>query len=180
MPCEKASNPAQLGFGLLWKTSILFEYYLISPRIFFWSFYRVHDPFSLCIPVSDKKTYIWCNMSCNVWLCMNEMLVHWFHFYVFSFYQICHLFTHAYFAGLLVQSLSPLSWEIFSSRCLPDASYLTFRYWKRNILVRSFKYKTQDFSSLHSRLYHSRIVNKFRMNNEKFRMNKTHNTFAKG
>ena len=38
-----------------------------------WSFYRVQDHFSLCIPVSDKKIYIWCNVSCNVWLCMNVM-----------------------------------------------------------------------------------------------------------
>ena len=54
----------------------------------------------------DRKTYIWCSMSCNVWLCMNEMLMHWFPFYVVL--QICHLLAHAYFAGLLVQSLSPL------------------------------------------------------------------------
>ena len=101
---------------------------------------------------------------------MNEMLVHWFHFYVFSFYQIRHLFAHAYFAGLLVQSLSPLPWEIFLSRYLPDASYLTFRSWKRDILVQTFKYETQGFSSLRSGLYHSRVVNTLRMNNEKLLM----------
>ena len=41
--------------------------YFLSPRRFFWSFYWVQDPFSPCIPISDKKTYIWY----NVWmLCM--------------------------------------------------------------------------------------------------------------
>ena len=32
--------------------------------------------FLLCIPFSNKKTYIWYNVSCNVWLCMNEMSEH--------------------------------------------------------------------------------------------------------
>ena len=31
------------------------------------------------------KTCIWCSMSWNVWLYMNEMLMHWFLFYVFLF-----------------------------------------------------------------------------------------------
>ena len=99
---------------------------------------------------------------------MNEMLMHWFRFYVVL--QICHLLAYAYLAGLLVQSLSPLSREIFLSRYLPVALYLTFRSWKRDILVQTFKYETQDFLSLRSGLYHSRVVNKFRMNNEKLLM----------
>ena len=155
-----------LRFGVPWRFWFI-GFYLLSPRKSFWSFYQVQDPSLLCIPISDMKTYIWCNMSCNVWLCMNEMLVHWFHFYVFSFYKICHLLAHAYFAGLLVQSPSPLPWEIFLSRYLPIASDLTFHSWKRNILVQTFKYETQGFLSLRSGLYHSRVVNKFRMNNEK-------------
>ena len=57
------------------KTSICLNY-LLSSRRSFWSFYRVQDSFSLCIPVSDKKTYMWCNVSCNVWLCMNKMFVY--------------------------------------------------------------------------------------------------------
>ena len=47
-----------------------------SFRRSFWSFYRVQGLFSFCVPISDKKTYIWCNVSCNVWLCMNEMSKH--------------------------------------------------------------------------------------------------------
>ena len=47
-----------------------------SSRRSFWNFYRVQDPFSLYIPISNKKTYIWCNVSCNVWLCINEMSEH--------------------------------------------------------------------------------------------------------
>ena len=42
-----------------------------------------------------------------------------------------------------------------------------FIFWKRDILVQTFKYETQDFSSLRSGLYHSQVVNKFCMNNEK-------------
>ena len=38
---RKASNPTQLGFL---KTPLLFEYYLLSPRKSFWSFYRVYEP----------------------------------------------------------------------------------------------------------------------------------------
>ena len=70
-----------------------------------------------------------------------------FTFMFFSFYQICHLLAHAYFAGLLVQSLSRRPWEIFLSRYLLVASYLTFRFWKQDILVQTFKYETQEFSS---------------------------------
>ena len=159
--------PVWLRFEVLWRFWFI-ETYLLSPRRSFWSFYQVRDPSLLCIPISDMKTYIWCNMSCNVWLCMNEMLVHWFHFYVFSFNQICHLFAHAYFTGLLVQSLSPLAWEIFLSRYLPIASYLIFRSWKRDILVQTFKCETHDFSFLRFGLYHSRVVNKFHMNNKNY------------
>ena len=61
--------------------------YLLSPRRSFWSFYQVWDSFSFCIHISDRETCIWCSMSCDVWLCMNEMLMHWFPFYVFSFHQ---------------------------------------------------------------------------------------------
>ena len=32
----------------------------------------MQDPFSLYTPISGEKTYVWCNVSCNVWLCMNE------------------------------------------------------------------------------------------------------------
>ena len=52
----------------------------------FWSFYRVQDPLSFCIPISDKKTNIWCNVSCDVWLCTNEMSEHFFEFF-FSFFH---------------------------------------------------------------------------------------------
>ena len=76
--------PVWLRFEVLWKFWFI-RIYLLSSRRSFWSFYQVQDPSSLCIPISDKKTYIWCSMSCNVWLCMNEMLVHWFQFYVFLF-----------------------------------------------------------------------------------------------
>ena len=45
----------------------LFENCLLSFRRSFWSFYRVHDPFSLYIPVSDKKHISDANVLCNVW-----------------------------------------------------------------------------------------------------------------
>ena len=37
----------------------------------------------------------------------------------------------------------------------------------KTILVQAFTYETRDFSSLCSRLHNSRVVNRFRMNNEK-------------
>ena len=43
--------------------------------------------FFFCIPVSDKKTYIWCNVSCNVWLCMNEMSEHLNFFFLNLFHS---------------------------------------------------------------------------------------------
>ena len=65
-------------------------------------------PFFLCIPVSNKKTYIWCNVSCNVWLCMNEMSEHsnlffiWTCFIPLSSFLVltnakckCHATSHA-------------------------------------------------------------------------------------
>ena len=54
----------------------------------FWSFYRVQGPISPCIPILDKKTYIWCNVSCNVWLCMNENA--WI-IYIRFFIRICFI-----------------------------------------------------------------------------------------
>ena len=73
-----------LRFEALWEFWFI-RIYLLSLRRSFWSFYRVQDPSSFCIHTSDRKTCIWCSMSYNVWLCMNEMLVHWFQFYVFLF-----------------------------------------------------------------------------------------------
>ena len=67
------------------KTLICLNY-LFSPRRSFWSFYQVQNPLSPYIPVSDKKTFIWCNVPCNVWLCMNEMSKHSF-FYLNLFHS---------------------------------------------------------------------------------------------
>ena len=36
----------------------------------------MRSPFLFCVPISDKKTYFWCNVSCTIWLCMNEMFKH--------------------------------------------------------------------------------------------------------
>ena len=76
--------PVWLRFEVLWRFWLI-GIYLLSPRRSFWSFYQVQNPSSFCIPISNKKTYVCCNTSCNIWLCMNEMLVHWFQFYVFLF-----------------------------------------------------------------------------------------------
>ena len=67
------------------KNSDLFEL-SSSFRRSFWSFYRVQDPLSSCISILDMNTYIWCNVSCNVWLCMNEMSEHFLNFPFFSFF----------------------------------------------------------------------------------------------
>ena len=42
----------------------------------------MQDPFSLCIPISNKKAYTWCNVLCNVWLCMDEMSEHLNSFFI--------------------------------------------------------------------------------------------------
>ena len=58
----------------------------------FWSFYRVHYPFSFCIPVSDEQTNIWCNVSCDVWLCTNEMSEHFLNsFFFFLHFNECEM-----------------------------------------------------------------------------------------
>ena len=66
-----------------------------SFRRSFWSFYRVQDPFSFCIPISNKKTNIWCNVSCNVWLCTNEMFEHFLNsfssFFIFPRFNECEM-----------------------------------------------------------------------------------------
>ena len=58
----------------------------------------MQNPLSFCIPVSDKKTNIWCNVSCNVWLCTNGMSKHFFNSYFFSSFLVlmnakckCHM-----------------------------------------------------------------------------------------
>ena len=50
--------------------------------------------FLLCIPVSDKKTYIWCNVSCRVWLCMNEMSEHLNLFFHLNLFYSSFIFPH--------------------------------------------------------------------------------------
>ena len=62
-----------------------------------------------------------------------------------------------------------------------------FALGNKATLVQAFTHETQGFPSLCYRLHNSRIVNKFRMNNEKcnainliMRQNKTHNVLAKG
>ena len=66
----------QSGWDLRFFKTLICLNYLLSLRRFFWNFYRVQYPFSLCILVSDKKRYVWYNMSCNVWLCIDEMSEH--------------------------------------------------------------------------------------------------------
>ena len=92
----------------IWDSLKALICYLFSSRRSFWSFYRVQDPFSLCISILNKKTYIWCNVSRNVWLCMNEMFEHlnlffiWICFIPFSSFLVltstkckCHAPSHA-------------------------------------------------------------------------------------
>ena len=71
--------PVWLRFEVLWKIKIC----LLSPRRSFWSFYQVHDPFSFCIHTSDRKTCIWCSMSCNVWCVWMKCLCIGFNFMFF-------------------------------------------------------------------------------------------------
>ena len=52
------------------KTLICLNYLLPSEGLSE-AFIGCKIPF-FCVPISDKKTYIWC----NVWLCMNEMSEH--------------------------------------------------------------------------------------------------------
>ena len=58
--------PFWLGFGIVWK---LWSVWIpsFSPKVFL-KLLSGARPFSLCIPISNKKTYTWCNVSCNVWL----------------------------------------------------------------------------------------------------------------
>ena len=66
-----------------------------SFRRSFWSFYRVQDPLSFCIPISYKRTNIWCKVSCNVWLCTNEVSKHFFwnlfFFFIFPCFNECEM-----------------------------------------------------------------------------------------
>ena len=145
--------------------------YLFPSQRFFWSFYRVQNPFSLCIPISDKKTYIWCNVSCNVWLCMNETSKYLDLFFIrtcfiplFRIYcSFSPMLLRACFFDLLC--FCPLFKKTFLSWCLLIVSQTSLcskfvilwflHHWKtnRHFFVLDF---SLDFH----------IVNKFNINNK--------------
>ena len=79
--CALTSSRMLIGLDLhLWcqpcwdslKTLICLNY-LLPFESLSEVFIRCKTLFLFYIPVSDKKTYIYCNVSCNVWLCKNEM-----------------------------------------------------------------------------------------------------------
>ena len=138
--------------------------YLLSPRRSFWSFYQVWDSSSFCIHISDRETCIWCSMSCDVWLCMNEMLI------------LCFFLSITFATFLPVHTLQAC-WCSFFLLCLRRYFYLDTCLSRRillfvlgDILFQTFQYKTHGFSSLRSGFYHSCVITKFRMNNEKLLM----------
>ena len=134
-------------------------------------------PFSLCILVSDKRTYTWCNVSCNVWLCMNEMSEHLNLFFVwicFIFLFRIHFFScpcalHG-LAILTAMLLSPFFGKAFFA-LMPSYSIIISLCSKSNTVILWLLHgrKTHlTFSHFFVLVFslHFRVVNKFRMNNE--------------
>ena len=161
--------PVWLRFEILWR--FWFNgIYPLSPRRSFWSFYQVRDPSSFYIHISDRKTCIWCSMSCNVWSCMNEMLVHWFRFYVFLFIKFATFSPmHTLQACWCSLSLLCLRRYFCTDTCLSHR-ILLFVFGNETFLFKPLNMKKKDFSSLCSGFCHSRVVNRFCMNNEKLLM----------
>ena len=98
-----------------------------SFRRSFWSFYRVQDPLSFCIPISDKKTNIWCNVSCNVWLCTNEMSEHFlnsFFFFIFPRFDGCEM--QMSYANAMIGLTNALC-----NHCALTYYWQTLNYWPR-------------------------------------------------
>ena len=91
-----------------------------------------------------------------------------FHFMFFLFIK---------FATFLLVHTSQACWCSSFLLCLRKNFYLDTCLSRRillfvlgDILFQTFQYKTHGFSSLRSGLYHSGVVTKFRMNNEKLLM----------
>ena len=138
--------------------------YLLSPRKSFWSFYRVQDPFSLCIPISNKTTYIWCNvwMLCDVWLlhewnvCALDLLLWSFLLLNLSTSRSCTL-CEPVGAVSFSSTFEDTFVSVLAHRIVSCFSFLKHK----NILVQTFAHKTRGFSFLCFRLHNSRVVNKF-------------------
>ena len=97
---KETSNPAQLG---CLKTPILFEYYLLSPRRSFRSFYRVHRP-SHSASLFQTKQHISDAMYGHEWHVWVFKLVFfiWILFYSSVLGFFCFSFAQVSFTGLLV------------------------------------------------------------------------------
>ena len=63
------------------ENSDLFEFTFFLPKVFLKLLSSARTSF-FCILILDMNTYIWCNVSCNVWLCMNEMFEHLNSFFI--------------------------------------------------------------------------------------------------
>ena len=161
--------PIWLGFEVLWRFWFI-GFYLLSSRRSFWSFYQVRDPSSFYIHISDRKTCIWCSMSCNVWLYMNEMLMHWFPFYVFLFIKFAtflpvHTLQACWCSLFLFCPRRYFHLDTCPSRCV-----LLFVLGNRTFLFDPLSIKHMAFRLCSLGFTNSRVVNKFRMNNEKLLM----------
>ena len=95
------------------------------PQRSFWNFYRMQDFFLLCIPVSNKKTYIWCKVSRNVWLCMNEMSEHLNSFFSSEFVLFL-LHLSSFLAKCRMQMLCP--------HYADEITWLVLPMWYANIV----------------------------------------------
>ena len=123
--CEKASNPAQLGFKPF-ENSDLFWNYLLSPRRSFWSFYRVHETshsaslFKTRKYISDAMCYAMYDHEWHVWVFKLVFHLNLFCSSVLGFFAFlcpCVLYGHArlvYHASILFLE-SIFSLDVFLS-----------------------------------------------------------------
>ena len=107
VPDKKTSNPAQLGFGPLLKTLILFEYFPFFPKVFLkLFFFGCANLLTLHPYFRQENIYLMqCVMQCMI---MNDMpeylnLSFLFEFVLFLCFRIFLLFfAHVSLTGLLV------------------------------------------------------------------------------
>ena len=165
--------PTWLGFEILWKLrSIWITFFL--PEGLFEAFIGSKTFFQSTFLFQIRKTHIWCNVSCNVWLCMNET----FEYLNLFFIQIYFIpLFKIYYPSLPMRSLYGLALLICYASVLFSEKYFFLRTSYRittclKLGVRMLWFfdsfivgKQIDFFMLDFSIdFH--VVNKFNINNE--------------
>ena len=99
----------------------------------------MQDPFSFYVPISDKKTYIWYNVSCNVWLCMNEISEHlssfffiWIYFIPFSSFLVSSKMQNANVMPQLCKWNTMIGLtNVICKHCVLTCYWQTLNHWPR-------------------------------------------------